>query len=97
VIPRTPYIVPYRLVGNTIQVLRVFHTARQWPEAFWADQHITAASLLNDGLSFETGTLVFDDVAAADMRLIRKPAAPSGRPASRLIDERIGLESRSRF
>ena len=34
VIPRTPYIVPYRLVGNTIQVLRVFHTARQWPEVF---------------------------------------------------------------
>ena len=34
VIPRTPYIVPYRLVGNAIQVLRVFHGARQWPEAF---------------------------------------------------------------
>jgi toxin ParE1/3/4 len=28
----TPYIVPYRLVGNTIQVLRVFHSARRWPE-----------------------------------------------------------------
>jgi toxin ParE1/3/4 len=34
VIPRTPYIVPYRLVRNTIQVLRVFHGARRWPEAF---------------------------------------------------------------
>ena len=34
VIPRTPYIVPYRLIGNTIQVLRVFHGARRWPEAF---------------------------------------------------------------
>jgi toxin ParE1/3/4 len=34
VIPRTPYIVPYRLVGNTIQVLRIFHSARQWPETF---------------------------------------------------------------
>ncbi len=33
VIPRTPYFVPYRLVGNTIQVLRVFHGARRWPEA----------------------------------------------------------------
>ena len=32
-IPRTPYIVPYRLVGNTIQVLRVFHSAHRWPEA----------------------------------------------------------------
>jgi toxin ParE1/3/4 len=34
VIPRTPYIVPYRLVGNTIQVLRIFHGARRWPETF---------------------------------------------------------------
>ena len=34
VIPRTPYIVPYRLVGKTIQVLRVFHSARRWPEDF---------------------------------------------------------------
>jgi toxin ParE1/3/4 len=34
VIPRTPYIGPYRLVGNTIQILRVFHGARRWPEAF---------------------------------------------------------------
>jgi toxin ParE1/3/4 len=34
VIPRTPFIVPYRLVGDTIQVLRVFHGARKWPETF---------------------------------------------------------------
>jgi len=34
VVPRTPYIVPYRLVGHTIQVLRVFHGARRWPDAF---------------------------------------------------------------
>jgi plasmid stabilization system protein ParE len=34
VIPRTPFIVPYRLVGNAIHVLRIFHAARQWPEAF---------------------------------------------------------------
>ena len=34
VIPRTPYIVPYRVVGDTIQVLRVFHGARRWPDAF---------------------------------------------------------------
>ncbi len=34
VIPGTPYIVPYRLVGNAIQVLRVFHSARRWPEIF---------------------------------------------------------------
>jgi toxin ParE1/3/4 len=34
VIPRTPFIVPYRVVGNTIQILRVFHGARRWPETF---------------------------------------------------------------
>jgi toxin ParE1/3/4 len=34
VIPRTPFIVPYRVVGNTIQILRVFHGARRWPELF---------------------------------------------------------------
>lgn len=31
VIPGTPFIVPYRLVESTIQVLRVFHSARRWP------------------------------------------------------------------
>jgi toxin ParE1/3/4 len=34
VIPGTPYIVPYRVVDKTIQVLRVFHSARRWPDAF---------------------------------------------------------------
>jgi toxin ParE1/3/4 len=34
VIPRTPFVVPYRLVGNTIQVLRVYHGARRWPDRF---------------------------------------------------------------
>ena len=34
VIPRTPYIVPYRVQGATIQILRVFHGARRWPERF---------------------------------------------------------------
>jgi toxin ParE1/3/4 len=34
VIPRTPFIVPYRLVDKTIQVLRVYHGARQWPDTF---------------------------------------------------------------
>jgi toxin ParE1/3/4 len=32
VIPKTPFIVPYRLVGNTIQILRIFHGNRRWPE-----------------------------------------------------------------
>jgi toxin ParE1/3/4 len=34
VIPKTPFIVPYRLVGNTIQILRIFHGAHRWPDAF---------------------------------------------------------------
>jgi toxin ParE1/3/4 len=34
VIPKMPFIVPHRLVGNTIQILRIFHGARRWPDAF---------------------------------------------------------------
>ncbi|MCA6109130.1 type II toxin-antitoxin system RelE/ParE family toxin [Bradyrhizobium cenepequi] len=34
VIPKTPYIVPYRVAGRTVQVLRVFHGGRRWPETF---------------------------------------------------------------
>jgi toxin ParE1/3/4 len=32
VIPRTPYIVPYRIQRNTIQILRVHHGTRRWPD-----------------------------------------------------------------
>jgi toxin ParE1/3/4 len=31
VIPGTPFIVPYRLLDNTIQILRIFHGSRRWP------------------------------------------------------------------
>jgi len=34
VIPRTPYIVPYRLLHETIQILRVYHSSRRWPANF---------------------------------------------------------------
>ena len=34
VVARTPYIVPYRVQRATIQILRVFHGARRWPERF---------------------------------------------------------------
>src|SRR4029077_7815685 len=34
VIPRTPYIVPYRLQRTTIQILRVYHAARRWWTVF---------------------------------------------------------------
>lgn len=32
VITNTPYIVPYRIKAGIIQVLRVYHTARRWPD-----------------------------------------------------------------
>ncbi len=32
VVAGTPFIVPYRVVGNTIQLLRVYHAARRWPD-----------------------------------------------------------------
>jgi toxin ParE1/3/4 len=32
VVQKTRYIVPYRVQGNTIEVLRVFHTSRRLPE-----------------------------------------------------------------
>lgn len=34
VVPQTPYIVPYRAQGETIQILRVYHGARRWPDSF---------------------------------------------------------------
>jgi toxin ParE1/3/4 len=34
IIPRTPYIVPYRVQRATIQILRVFHGARRWSDRF---------------------------------------------------------------
>lgn len=33
VISGTPYIVPYRLKAGIIQVLRVYHGARRWPDS----------------------------------------------------------------
>jgi toxin ParE1/3/4 len=33
VIPRTPYIVPYRVQGDAVQILRVYHGARRWPDS----------------------------------------------------------------
>jgi len=31
VVPGTPYIVPYRVRGDAVELLRVFHAARKWP------------------------------------------------------------------
>ena len=30
----TPYIVPYRVRKNELEILRVFHAARRWPTQF---------------------------------------------------------------
>ena len=32
VIARTPYIVPYRIRDKRIQILRIYHGARRWPD-----------------------------------------------------------------
>lgn len=31
VVPNTPFIVPYRVHANAVQILRIFHGARRWP------------------------------------------------------------------
>ena len=32
VVPDTPFIVPYRVKDGFVQVLRVYHSSRKWPE-----------------------------------------------------------------
>ena len=32
VVARTPYVVPYQIVGDTVRLLRVIHGARMWPQ-----------------------------------------------------------------
>jgi toxin ParE1/3/4 len=32
IVSGTPYIVPYRVKNNVIEILRIFHCAMQWPE-----------------------------------------------------------------
>jgi toxin ParE1/3/4 len=32
VIARTPYIAAYRIIGDTVRILRVLHGAQQWPD-----------------------------------------------------------------
>jgi toxin ParE1/3/4 len=34
VVTRFPYILPYRVRNDAIEILRVFHTARKWPARF---------------------------------------------------------------
>jgi toxin ParE1/3/4 len=37
VVPRTPYIVPYRVGPRAVEILAVFHGARDWPNTFNPD------------------------------------------------------------
>ena len=32
IITRTPYIVAYRIIGDTVRILRVLHSSRRWPD-----------------------------------------------------------------
>jgi addiction module RelE/StbE family toxin len=34
VVPNTPFVVPYQVVGATLEILRVYHGARRWPAEF---------------------------------------------------------------
>ena len=34
VVPRSPYIVVYQLSAQAVEILGIWHGARQWPEAF---------------------------------------------------------------
>jgi toxin ParE1/3/4 len=34
VVSGTPYIVPYRVRTGSVEILRIFHGARKWPESF---------------------------------------------------------------
>ncbi len=34
VVPGTPYIVPYRLTGDIVQIITVLHSAQKWPDRF---------------------------------------------------------------
>lgn len=34
IVANTPFIIPYRVKDNTIEILRVLHAAMQWPEDF---------------------------------------------------------------
>lgn len=31
VVPGTPFIVPYRVIQNRIEIIRVLHTSQLWP------------------------------------------------------------------
>jgi toxin ParE1/3/4 len=34
IITGTPYLIPYRVKGKVVEILRVFHGSRRWPSGF---------------------------------------------------------------
>jgi toxin ParE1/3/4 len=34
VVPKTPFIVPYRMNGQSLENLRIYHVAQRWPVVF---------------------------------------------------------------
>ena len=34
IIPKTPFIVPYQVSGQSLEILRIYHAAQRWPEVF---------------------------------------------------------------
>jgi addiction module RelE/StbE family toxin len=34
IITGTPYLIPYRVIGKAVEILRVFHGSRRWPSNF---------------------------------------------------------------
>ena len=34
IIPKTLFIVPYRVSGQSLEILRIYHVAQRWPEVF---------------------------------------------------------------
>ncbi len=34
ILAKVPFVVPYQVRANTLEILRVYHSARKWPENF---------------------------------------------------------------
>ena len=32
IVPKTPFVVPYRVKDDTVQIIRVYHSSRKWPD-----------------------------------------------------------------
>lgn len=34
VLPDFPFVIPYQVTGETLEILRIYHTSREWPNSF---------------------------------------------------------------